>query len=57
MSNSLAYTVAKVGVIGITRADALDYSEHRIRVNAVLPGIVLTPMTNILGLKEGMCCE
>jgi hypothetical protein len=28
MSNSLAYTVAKVGVIGITRADALDYSEH-----------------------------
>jgi NAD(P)-dependent dehydrogenase (short-subunit alcohol dehydrogenase family) len=32
----------------------LDYSEHRIRVNPVSPGIVLTPMTNILGLKEGM---
>lgn len=54
MPNSPAYTAAKAGVIGITRADALDYSEHRIRVNAVLPGIVLTPMTNIPGLKEAM---
>jgi NAD(P)-dependent dehydrogenase (short-subunit alcohol dehydrogenase family) len=52
--NNPAYTTAKAGVIGITRADVLDYSEHRIRVNPVLPGIVLTPMTNIPGLKEGM---
>jgi len=33
-------------VVALTRADALDYSPHRIRVNAVLPGLVNTPMMN-----------
>jgi NAD(P)-dependent dehydrogenase (short-subunit alcohol dehydrogenase family) len=35
-------------VIGLTRAAAAEYGRHGIRVNAVLPGIVLTPMISRL---------
>ncbi len=42
--NSPAYATSKAGVVSLTRADAIDYSAHRIRVNAVLPGLVDTPM-------------
>ena len=44
--NSPAYAAAKAGVVSLTRADALDYSPHRIRVNAILPGLVDTPMVD-----------
>lgn len=42
--NAAEYIAAKHGVIGITRAAAADYGAKGIRVNAILPGIVLTPM-------------
>jgi NAD(P)-dependent dehydrogenase (short-subunit alcohol dehydrogenase family) len=42
--NAAEYIAAKHGVIGITRAAAADYGAQGIRVNAILPGIVRTPM-------------
>lgn len=42
--NAGEYVAAKHGVIGVTRAAAADFGAKGIRVNAILPGIVRTPM-------------
>jgi NAD(P)-dependent dehydrogenase (short-subunit alcohol dehydrogenase family) len=39
-----AYTAAKHGVVGLTQTAALEYSQKGIRVNAVGPGFISTPM-------------
>jgi NAD(P)-dependent dehydrogenase (short-subunit alcohol dehydrogenase family) len=41
-----AYTAAKHGVLGLTRALAVELAGHNITVNAVCPGYVDTPMTD-----------
>lgn len=43
-ANVVAYTAAKHALIGLTRAAAVDHAQEGIRVNAVAPGSVDTPM-------------
>jgi NAD(P)-dependent dehydrogenase (short-subunit alcohol dehydrogenase family) len=51
-----AYVAAKHGVVGLTRAAALEYAQQRIRVNAVCPGVVRTAMLADL-IRQGAAAE
>ncbi|MDR3453418.1 MAG: glucose 1-dehydrogenase [Rhodoferax sp.] len=43
MPNAIGYAAMKAGVLGITRAAAVELSPHRIRVNTIIPGMIGTP--------------
>ena len=42
------YVAAKAGLIGLTKAIAMEIASRNITVNAVAPGFIKTPMTNVL---------
>jgi 3-oxoacyl-[acyl-carrier protein] reductase len=45
------YVAAKAGLIGLTKAIAMEIASRNITVNAVAPGFIETPMTNVLSDK------
>src|ERR1700675_4006612 len=45
------YVAAKAGLIGLTKAIAIEISSRNITVNAVAPGFIATPMTDVLSDK------
>ena len=48
MATAPAYTAAKHGVVGLTQAAAIAYSSQGMRINAVGPGFIHTPMLQAL---------
>ncbi|MCB1468212.1 MAG: SDR family oxidoreductase, partial [Rhizobiaceae bacterium] len=47
------YTAAKGGVAALTRSMAVEYAPDKIRVNAIAPGLVMTPRAErLLGERE-----
>lgn len=49
-ANAAAYTAAKHGLLGLTKVAALEYSAQGIRVNAVCPAFIATPMLERAGI-------
>jgi NAD(P)-dependent dehydrogenase (short-subunit alcohol dehydrogenase family) len=51
-ATSSHYVAAKHGVIGLTQAAALEYAEEGIRINALCPGFIETPLLTKGGISD-----
>jgi len=54
-SLSAAYTASKHAVLGLTRALAVEYARHHVRINAVCPGVIATEM--LAGMEAPLLAE
>lgn len=48
-----AYVAAKHGVVGLTQTAAIEYATQGVRVNAIGPGFIYTPLLSSAGMGEG----
>ncbi len=52
--NTAAYSAAKAGLLGLTRALASEFGPRGVRINAVAPGVTITEMTtDLVDSEEG----
>ncbi|WP_323837837.1 SDR family NAD(P)-dependent oxidoreductase [Photorhabdus africana] len=51
LANSIAYVAAKHAVLGMTKTAALEYAKQEIRINAVGPGGIDTPLMSSLDIN------
>lgn len=51
-SNSSNYVAAKHGILGLTQTAALEYAADGIRINAICPGFIDTPLLSNAGINE-----
>ncbi len=56
IAQSCAYVAAKHGVVGLTKSAALEYSAKGIRINAVGPGFIATPLLDNISneMRDGL---
>ncbi len=51
-SNASAYTASKHGVVGLTKAAALEYASRNIRINSINPAFIKTPLLEAAGMGQ-----
>ncbi len=56
-SMGVAYHASKFGVVGMTRAAALEYAESGVRINAVAPAVIHTPLAERAFLQNPALAE
>lgn len=54
IGNCAAYTASKSGLLGFTRHLAFEVGPYKINVNAILPGLTITPMVQNSAVPEGL---